>query len=200
MDGDPEQSVALWLLKAWQQRRPFFGGRSEDDTEGMAEFVARQTGTAVQEEEEAVPAEGDQQEEQRAKDERRRGKDALFTAAKRAQRDLVVQGQSTRVVFSIWDYGGQPIFHCLHPLFLSRFGVYFVVFNLADMVGGSRSSSSCEVRRQPQQRVGMGKEECLEVLRFWLSTVAVHGQGAPLMLVGTHKDQVSVPLPLALFC
>ena len=85
------------------------------------------------------------------------------------------------VVLSLWDYGGQRIFHCLHPLFLSRYGIYFVVFNLVRMALSGDG-----------ERV-----ECVKDLRFWLSSVAVHGRGAPVLIVGTHKDQVLLLLRLS---
>ena len=87
--------------------------------------------------------------------------------------DLVVQSRTHRIVFAAWDYGGQEIFHCLHPLFLGRYGVYLIVFNMERMVGTEAQRAAC-----------------LKDLRFWLSSVAVHGAGAPVLLVGTHKDKV----------
>ena len=32
--------------------------------------------------------------------------------------------------FSVWDYGGQEIFATLHHLFLSRYGIYPILFNI----------------------------------------------------------------------
>lgn len=34
------------------------------------------------------------------------------------------------VVLEAWDYGGQEVFYALHHLFLTRFGVYCVLFNM----------------------------------------------------------------------
>ena len=114
----------------------------------------------------------------------------LGQAVRRLPQDVVLHQDQTsstataaaipRVVLSLWDYGGQPIFHCLHPLFLSRYGIYFVVFNLVRMALSGDG-----------ERV-----ECVKDLRFWLSSVAVHGRGAPVILVGTHKDQVTSHFPV----
>ena len=71
-----------------------------------------------------------------------------------------------------------------HHLFLTRFGVYLVVFNM-EWLASTASEST--------------KQESLEFLRFWLSSIAVHAvdsEGktmAPICLVGTHKDRVKEP-------
>eukprot|EP00300_Choanocystis_sp_HF-7_P014048 c18549_g1_i1.p1 GENE.c18549_g1_i1~~c18549_g1_i1.p1 ORF type:complete len:999 (+),score=240.54 c18549_g1_i1:66-2999(+) len=85
------------------------------------------------------------------------------------------------VIFSAWDYGGQDVFYTLHPLFLTRYGVYLVVFNMEDL------SSTAPIAHQTR---------CLAYLRFWLFSIAVHATGvdgtvAPVVIVGTHKDKVS---------
>ena len=87
------------------------------------------------------------------------------------------------VTLSLWDYGGQEVFYALHHLFLTRYGVYIVVFNMKDMCSSA-----------PRQSV----DECLRFVRFWLSSIAVHGRARtgptrdlpPVLLIGTHKDKV----------
>ncbi|CAE7780128.1 uba3 [Symbiodinium necroappetens] len=77
------------------------------------------------------------------------------------------------VTFSTWDFGGQSVFHNLHHLFLSRCSVYLVVFKMPHML---RSDESCE--------------RAIAMLRYWLNSLAMHARGAPVLLVGTHKDDV----------
>ena len=79
-----------------------------------------------------------------------------------------------RITFSTWDFGGQSGFHNLHHLFLSRYSVYLVVFKMPHMM------------KDPQRAV--------EMIRYWLNSLALHAKGAPILLVGTHKDQVSWPM------
>jgi GTPase SAR1 family protein len=79
-----------------------------------------------------------------------------------------------RITFSTWDFGGQSVFHNLHHLFLSRYSVYLVVFKMPHMM------------KDPQRAV--------EMIRYWLNSLALHAKGAPILLVGTHKDQVSWPM------
>ncbi|CAE7272488.1 roco5 [Symbiodinium sp. CCMP2592] len=77
------------------------------------------------------------------------------------------------VTFSTWDFGGQSVFHNLHHLFLSRCSVYLVVFKMPHLL---RSDESCD--------------RAIAMLRYWLNSLAMHARGAPVLLVGTHKDDV----------
>jgi GTPase SAR1 family protein len=84
--------------------------------------------------------------------------------------DLMVQ---------LFDFAGQDVFSCLHSYFLTRHGVYAIVF---DMNWLSSTSS--------------GLQGALEYLAFWINSVAMNTRTddkafAPIFLVGTHKDQVS---------
>eukprot|EP00808_Paulinella_micropora_P019298 g23839.t1 len=82
---------------------------------------------------------------------------------------------------SLWDMGGQDVFHSLHHLFLKRGALFLVLFDMRELVEGA----------DPKQ-----KQECLSHLRFWLRSLETHtfeeGNGwAPVFLVGTHKDFVT---------
>eukprot|EP00808_Paulinella_micropora_P000255 g13037.t1 len=82
---------------------------------------------------------------------------------------------------SLWDMGGQDVFHSLHHLFLKRGALFLVLFDMCDLVKGA----------DPERT-----ETCLSHLRFWLRSLQMHtyeeGNGwAPIFLVGTHKDKVS---------
>ena len=78
-----------------------------------------------------------------------------------------------QIVFSIWDYGGQKVFYTLHHIFLTRCGVYLCVFDMQEF------------------QVEGAKALRLKYLEFWLSSIRIHANGAPVLLVGTHKDIVS---------
>jgi hypothetical protein len=84
----------------------------------------------------------------------------------------------------VWDYGGQRIFTELHHLFLTTYGVYCLLFNMEWLVAEEGSEIHLK---------------CIEYLRFWLSSIAVHTASvdqhdnmsfAPVFLLGTHKDRV----------
>ncbi|KAK3235747.1 hypothetical protein CYMTET_54068 [Cymbomonas tetramitiformis] len=82
-------------------------------------------------------------------------------------------GVHQQVVISVWDYAGQELFDALHQLFLSQQGVYLLVFSMRALQDD--------------------EESVLQRLRFWLGSLRLHARSAPLLLVGTHGDQVQDP-------
>ena len=81
---------------------------------------------------------------------------------------VVSHGES--ITFSTWDFGGQSVFHNLHHLFPSRYSVYLVVFKMTSILSE--------------------RGKAVEMVRYWLNSLALHAKGAPILLVGTHKDEV----------
>ena len=97
---------------------------------------------------------------------------------------------------SLHDFGGQSVFNLLHPLFMTRFGVYTLVFNMEDLLLPDDSE---------QYKRGIVS------LKFWLNSIAIHTMSevkdetiegtttssrviektAPVVIVGTRKDKVS---------
>jgi GTPase SAR1 family protein len=84
--------------------------------------------------------------------------------------------RNSGIEVSLFDFGGQDVFNCLHPYFLTRFGVSIVVFNMTWFEGACPEKSA----------------EALSYLSFWLNSVVINttdkGKTAPIVLVGTHKD------------
>ena len=80
-------------------------------------------------------------------------------------------GASQNLTFNIWDVGGQEIFYHFQRLYLTRYGVYLLCFDMSKII----------------------LDKQLSYLRFWLKSIEVHASGAPVLLVGTHKDAVSSP-------
>ena len=62
------------------------------------------------------------------------------------------------------------MFYSLHHLFLSKYGVYLVVFNLASFFKNEDASR--------------------EFLTFWLNSINLHAPEAPLLLIGTYLDKL----------
>jgi GTPase SAR1 family protein len=87
----------------------------------------------------------------------------------------------SELVISLYDFGGQDIFNVLHPFFMSRYGVYVVVFDMELFL------SKDEEKR----------ESCMKHLKFWMNSIVMHtydevsGKTAPVAIVGTRKDKVS---------
>ena len=74
------------------------------------------------------------------------------------------------LALTVWDYGGQEVFYTLHHLFLTRYGLYLLVFDMRDFIA---------------TEVDTG------YLEFWLGSIALHAPQAPVVLVGTHADAVT---------
>jgi hypothetical protein len=93
------------------------------------------------------------------------------------------------IKLSFLDFGGQEVFYTLHHLFITRFCVYVVTFNM-------------EWLWEDASNKNFKPDECLSFLRFWLNSIYVHAQSplgytgrdvAPIILVGTRKDKIFSP-------
>ena len=71
---------------------------------------------------------------------------------------------------SIWDYGGQAVFYTLHHIFLTKWGVYLLVFNPKAYLADPTSTEN--------------------YLRFWLHSVRIHAPEAPIIMVATFASEV----------
>eukprot|EP00943_MAST-04B_sp_MAST-4B-sp1_P004011 g4011.t1 len=103
-------------------------------------------------------------------------------------RQMMDGNKCTNLVISTWDYGGQEVFYTLHHLFLTRYGVYLVVFNMENVL--SANPDQCEASKK--------------FLRFWLRSIYIHARVgnstdssivgiAPIFLVGTRADIIKTP-------
>ena len=66
------------------------------------------------------------------------------------------------------DYGGQKVFYSLHHLFLTKNGVYLLIFDL-------------------RQVLDSDAENAFAYLSFWLNVVWLHAPNTPVLLVGTFQ-------------
>jgi len=78
------------------------------------------------------------------------------------------------IAFTVWDYGGQKVFYSLHHLFLTKYGVYVLVFDMREMLQSEENMT----------------EDPIEYLKFWMNSIRLHAPVAPLLLVGTYGDVV----------
>ena len=98
------------------------------------------------------------------------------------------QGGAENLRLVCWDYGGQGTFYGLHHLSIGRQSVYILMFNMKwfPKPGNPGLASA-------------GQKDHIAYLRFWLDSIGVHavdptdGTVAPIIIVGTHKDQVPDP-------
>ena len=82
-------------------------------------------------------------------------------------------GKEQSIALSIWDLGGQEVFYALHHLFLTKYAVYLCIFDMTHMISDDK-----EIRNKS-----------LEYTNFWLRSIQMHANGAPIYLIGTFKDQ-----------
>ncbi|XP_033095523.1 uncharacterized protein LOC117100085 [Anneissia japonica] len=74
---------------------------------------------------------------------------------------------------SLWDFAGQDMYYNTHHLFLSKQGVYLVLFNAVEAV--------------------LNPEKQIQRLQFWLQSIAMHAEveNVVVFLVGTRRDSVN---------
>ncbi|KAL3877512.1 hypothetical protein ACJMK2_035210 [Sinanodonta woodiana] len=80
--------------------------------------------------------------------------------------DLILDGKNGKVHLRTWDFGGQKEYYATHQYFLSPRSLYLVVWNLKDGNPG------------------------VDDLRQWLVNIQANASGAPVIIVGTHLDEV----------
>jgi GTPase SAR1 family protein len=78
-----------------------------------------------------------------------------------------VTRKNDAVTYSVWDFAGQTVYYNTHQFFLSNRAVYLLLWNI----------------RLGYEHAG---------LDFWLSSISVHSPQAPIIVVGTHLDQVNL--------
>lgn len=75
------------------------------------------------------------------------------------------------VALTIWDYGGQDVFHALHHLFLTQYGIYMLVFDMRKLLDDSKETRAS--------------------IRFWLNSVKMHADQATVVAVGTFVNELN---------
>ena len=95
------------------------------------------------------------------------------TYAYNHQLNRKVMQEKDDIICSIWDYGGQKVFQALHHIFLTRNGLYIIVFDMRTAIAGT------------------AVEESMRHISYWMRSVALHAPEAPIILVGTFADRIS---------
>jgi GTPase SAR1 family protein len=97
--------------------------------------------------------------------------------------NIARQDEGSELIISLYDFGGQDIFNVLHPFFMSKYGVYIVVFDMELFLSKDEEK----------------KESCMKHLKFWMNSICLHtfdeksGKTAAVAIVGTRKDVISKP-------
>lgn len=114
--------------------------------------------------------------------------------------EMLKAGQNldtTGVVLSLWDLGGQEQFSALHHEFMSPSAIYVVVFSLEELLleTGQQLSSSDPTTGKPNIVTAETKDNCLRELKQWLDCIFCFGSDqndvnhAPVLVVGTCRDK-----------
>ena len=94
-----------------------------------------------------------------------------------------MKDKNSGLLISLFDFGGQSVFDIIHHLFLTRNGVYALVFNMEWLINDNQNE----------------KQKALRFMRNWLSSIAVHTfnittkMTAPIVIVGTRLDKITNP-------
>ena len=85
-----------------------------------------------------------------------------------------------KLTIALVDFGGQRVFGAVHGLFMNKYGLYLLCFNMASWLAD--------------------QQQCEENIKMWVNSVVVYTgtvtvdgdlQPAPILIVGTHKDKVA---------
>ena len=84
-----------------------------------------------------------------------------------------------KLSISLVDFGGQRVFGAVHGLFMNKYGIYLLCFSMTSWLAD--------------------QQQCENEIKMWVNSVVVYTgtinddhdlQPAPILLVGTHKDEV----------
>merc|ERR1712048_1241350 len=81
------------------------------------------------------------------------------------------------------------IFNALHRIYSSagKMSIYPLVFNLEWLL----NTDECDSRHERNQK------QTLRIIDIWLNSIGRHASGAPVLLIGTHKDKIVTGADLA---
>mmetsp|Transcript_5464 Transcript_5464/g.7228 ORF Transcript_5464/g.7228 Transcript_5464/m.7228 type:complete len:623 (+) Transcript_5464:1359-3227(+) len=88
--------------------------------------------------------------------------------------ELILEAHERKndLALSLWDFGDQEVFYTMHHIFLTKTGIYVLVFDMRELL---------EL---------VTREEAKKYLRFWLRSINMHAPQAPLLLVGTFCAEI----------
>lgn len=71
------------------------------------------------------------------------------------------------ITFRTWDFAGQREYYTTHQYFISRRAIYLVCWKLSE------------------------EEKGIDEIHQWLSNIQTRAPGSPVIVVGTHQDQLA---------
>ena len=83
-----------------------------------------------------------------------------------ASKEQDSKSMNDQLTFSVFDFAGQVVYYNTHQFFLTNRSIYLLVWNVR--LGAEHSG-----------------------LEFWLNSIEVHAPMSPVLLIGTHIDEVN---------
>jgi GTPase SAR1 family protein len=80
---------------------------------------------------------------------------------------LLPNQQFGPITFRTWDFAGQREYYTTHQYFISRRAIYLVCWKLSE------------------------EEKGIDEIHQWLSNIQTRAPGSPVIIVGTHHDQLA---------
>ncbi len=81
---------------------------------------------------------------------------------------------------TIWDFGGQDIYHATHRLFMKTRAVFLLVWDIENEVKGFHELENSEGEKIPFKN---------EELNYWLSYTSYFGKNSPILVVQNKIDK-----------
>ena len=88
------------------------------------------------------------------------------------------------LALKIWDFGGQQIYHATHQFFLSKDAIYLVVW------------TDSKIAKKYTERDDIPFDVRERSLGYWLDSIDRHAPNSPIIIVGTHMDDVELRDPI----
>ncbi|XP_033098957.1 uncharacterized protein LOC117102686 [Anneissia japonica] len=104
------------------------------------------------------------------------------------------QKSGSGLIISIWDFGGQPIYHVIQRIFMASLAVACVVFNLNDDL-----DAPANVRDPTTGEMYKHRMTHLQFILYWIRSVFMNSRESklddkqlspPVLLIGTHLDKL----------
>ncbi|XP_033109217.1 probable serine/threonine-protein kinase pats1 [Anneissia japonica] len=101
-----------------------------------------------------------------------------------------LQKSGNDFIMSIWDFGGQPIYHVIQRIFMVSFAIVCVVFNLEDDL-----DAPAKVRDPTTGDIYEHRMTNLEFILYWIRSVYTNSRDSkledgqpspPVLVIGTH--------------
>jgi hypothetical protein len=86
---------------------------------------------------------------------------------------------------------GQEVYYSTHQFFLSQRSIYIVVFDMSTLNLPSTGGTAPAAAPITSAHTAGAGTDGLERVNYWLQCIALWAPQSPVIIVGTHLDEVS---------